>query len=249
MRRRTYLPLIWGILCLIVSKNSFSQEVKTDSSSQQSALNSTLSLFYTSIGKQSSLYNGTEYTFYDPIITGNAYFLDVKAFGPGSINYTGITFSHVPMLYDIYNDQVVVLLYNHFTKIALIKEKVKSFDYLDHHFININADTLGAGTILQSGYYDELYHGKSQVLAKRSKNIQATSSQTTIESYFNPVKAYYLRKNNIYYSIGSKGSMLDVLKDKKKQLQQYIRASQINFRQDPEEAMVKIASYYDQLSK
>jgi len=249
MRRRTYLPLIWGILCLIVSKNSFSQEAKIDSSSQQGALNSTLSLFYASVGKQSSLYNGTEYTYYDPIITGNAYFSDVKAFSPGSINYNGVTFNQVPMLYDVYSDQVIVLLYNHFTKIALVKDKVASFDYLDHHFINIVADTLASNTILLSGYYDELYNGKSQVLAKREKNIQTTSGQTSIESYFNPVKSYYLRKNNVYYSISSKGSMLDVLKDKKKQLQQYIRASQINFRKDPEEAMVKIASYYDQISK
>jgi hypothetical protein len=86
-------------------------------------------------------------------------------------------------------------------------------------------------------------------LAKREKNIQATGGQTTSESYFNTVKTYYLRKNNIYYNISSKGTMLDVLKDKKKQLQQYIRSAQINFRKDPEEAMVKIASYYDQLSK
>lgn len=249
MRRRTYLPLIWGILCLIVSKKSFSQGAKPDSSSQQGALNGTLSVFYASIGKQSSLYNGTEYTYYDPLITGNAYFSDVKAFAPGVVNYNGITFSQVPMLYDIYSDQIVVLLYNHFTKFALVKEKVTSFDYLDHHFVNIDADTLANNTVLQSGYYDELYNGKTQVLAKRSKNIQTAAGQTTLESYFNPVKSYYIRKNNVYYEISSKSSMLDVLKDKKKLVQQYIRASQLNFRRDPEEAMVKIASYYDQISK
>ncbi|HWZ02543.1 MAG TPA: hypothetical protein VNX40_02970 [Mucilaginibacter sp.] len=249
MKRCTYLPLIWGILCLIVSKNSFSQDAKTDSSSQQGALNSTLSLFNASIGKQSALYNGTEYTFYDPIVTGNAYFSDMKAFTPGSVNYNGITFRQVPMLYDIYSDQLVVLLYNNFTKFVLVKEKVKSFDYLDHHFINIDADSLANNTIIQSGYYDELYNDKLQVLVKRKKDVQTTSSQTTMEQYYNPVKSYYLRKNNVYYIISSKGSMLDILKDKKKQLQQYIRTSQINFRKDPEEAMVKIASYYDQLSK
>lgn len=248
MRSRPYLPLIWGILCLVVSKNSFSQETKIDSS-QKGALNNTLSLYYASIGKQSSLYNGTEYTYYDPIITGNAYFADIKAFTPGTLNYNGVIFRQVPMLYDIYSDQVVILLYNHFTKIALVKEKVKSFDYSGHHFIYINTDTLINNITLQSGYYDELYNGRSQVLAKREKNVQTTSSQSNLEQYFNEIKSYYLRKNNVYYSINSKGSMLDVLKDKKKQLQQYIRASEINFRKNPEGAMVKIASYYDQISK
>jgi hypothetical protein len=249
MRRRTYLPLIWGILCLIVSKNSFSQTTAVDSSAQPNALNNTLTFFYASIGKQSPLYNGTEYTFYDPTITGNAYYSDVKAFTPGSVTYNGIVFNQVPMLYDLYSDQVVVLLYNNFTKFALITEKVTSFDFLKHHFVNINADTLANNTEIKSGYYDELYNGRSQVLAKRSKNIQTTAGQASIESYFNSTKSYYLRKNNIYYSITSKGTMLDVLKDKKKQLQQYIKANQINFRKDPEDAMVKIAFYYDQLSK
>jgi len=249
MRRRTYLPLIWGILCLVVSKNSFSQVAGTDSSSQQGALTSTLSVFYASIGKQSPLYNGTEYTFYDPIVTGNAYFSDVKAFTPASLVYNGILFNQVPILYDIYSDQVVVLLYNHFTKFALVKEKVSSFDYLGRHFININADTLANNTVIQSGFYNELYNGKTQVLAKSSKNIQTTSGQNSIETYFNLSKSYYVRKNGTYYSVSGKGSMLDVLKDKKKQLQQYIRASQLNFRKEPEEAMVEVTSYYDQLSK
>ena len=68
------------------------------------------------------------------------------------------------------------------------------------------------------------------------------------ESYFDPAIDYYIRKNNTYYSVSSQGSMLTILKDKKKELQQYIRANQIKFRKDPEEAMVKIASYYDHLT-
>ncbi len=249
MRRNTYLSTIAFLLCAVVGKNSLAQTAHTDSSSQQNALNNTLSLFYASIGEQSRLYNGTEYYLSDPITKGNAFFSDVNAFTPGSIVYDGTYFNGVPMLYDIYYDKVVVLLYNHFSKFSLIKEKVKSFDFLDHHFININADTLGVNTIIKTGFYDELYGGKTQILAKRSKNIQtSTSGILGPEAYFNPVKDYYVRKNNTYYSFSGQGSLLDVLKDKKKEIQQYIKANQIKFRQDPEEAMVKIASYYDHLT-
>jgi hypothetical protein len=220
-----------------------------DSSSQQNALNNTLKFFSASIGKQSPLFNGAEYYFYDPHIKGNAYFLEARAFVPGAVFYDGELFTGVPMLYDIYSDKVVVLLYNHFSKFSLVNEKVKSFDLLDHHFVNINADTLVNNSIIKSGFYDELYNGKTQVLVKRSKNIQtATSGILGPESYFNLVKNYYLRKNKVYYSITGKGSMIDVLKDRKKQIQQYIKANQIKFRRDPEEAMVKIASYYDHLT-
>jgi len=247
MRKCTYLSTVVIILCLVVSKNSFAQVVNRDSSSQQNALNNTLTLFYASIGRQAPLYNGTEYYFYDPSIKGSAYFLDVKAFTPGSVYYDGLAYTGVPMLYDLYSDKLVVLLYNHFSKYALIKQKVQNFDFLDHHFININADTLSANSVISSGFYDELYNGKSQILAKRSKNIQTSTGGQTSESYFDSKTEYFIRKKNIYYSFSGKGSLLDVLKDKKKELKQYIRANQLNFSREPEEAMVKIASYYDHL--
>ena len=249
MKRITYLFTIAFLLCAVVGKSSFAQAARADSSSQQNALNNTLSLFYASIGEQSRLYNGTEYRFSDPVTKGNAFFSDVNAFTPGSIVYDGTYFNGVPMLYDIYYDKVVVLLYNHFSKFSLIKEKVKSFDFLNHHFINIDAGTLDVNTIIKSGFYDELYAGKTQILAKKSKNIQtSTSGILGPEAYFNQVKDYYVRKNNVYYSFGGEGSLLSVLKDKKKEIQQYLKANQIKFSQDPEEAMVKIASYYDHLT-
>jgi hypothetical protein len=251
MRRCTCFTLIMGLLCLFISYNSLAQPAApADSSSQQNALNNTLTLFYGAIGKQSPLFNGTEYSFYDPTIKGTAYFLDQKGFVNGSVYYDRVVFTGVPMMYDLYTDQLVVLLYNHFTKIALIQSKVVSFDILDHHFVNISADTLGNNTIIESGFYDELYKGKTQVLAKRSKDIQTSSGgQSGLESYFNFKQSYYIRKNNQYYSISGQSSLLDILKDRKKELQQYIRSSQIKFRKSPEDAMVKIASYYDHLTK
>ena len=250
MKKSIALSATACLLCIALSKNSFAQVARTDSSSQEYAFNNTLSLFYRSLGEQSPLFNGPEYYSYDPLIKGNAYFLEVNAFSPGSVHYDGAFYTGVPMLYDIHKDKVVVLLYNHFSKFSLVDEKVKSFDFLDHHFININVDTLRNNEILTSGFYDELYSGKTQVLAKRSKNIQTSAgSQTGPESYFDPQISYVLRKNNVYYSFSSKGSMLSILKDKKKELTQYIKAKDINFRKNPEEAMVEIASYYDHLIK
>src|ERR1017187_244133 len=131
MKKCICLPAITCLLCAFISKNSFAQVARTDSSSQQYALNNTLTLFYASIGEQSPLYNGAEYYFYDPTIKGNAYFSGVNAFTPGTVFYDGNLYSGVPMLYDIYSDKVVVLLYNHFSKFSLVKEKVRSFDFLD----------------------------------------------------------------------------------------------------------------------
>jgi hypothetical protein len=248
MRRCALFLSMAGVLCIVVNLPVLAQSAAPDSSLQRDALNNTFSLFYSSLGKQSPLFNGTESYSYDPLIKGNAYYADVNAFTPGVVNYGNIVFKNVPMLYDIYGDQVVTLLYNHFTKITLIKDKVSSFDFLDHHFIRVDTITFLNNPVIKPGYYDELYNGKLQVLVKYSKNIQTYTGGLTPETYFNAEKDYFIRKNNLYYSFSSQGGLLDILKDKKKELQKYIRENQIKYRKTPEEAMVKIASYYDHLT-
>jgi len=234
----------------IISKKCFSQAPATDSIPQQAALTNAVNFYNTTLGDQSPLYTGPEYFFYDPIIKGNAYFADVNSFTPGSVYYDGVLYSGVPMLYDIYSDKVVALLYNHFSKFVLLKERVKSFDISSHHFIHVVVDTTGVKKPeIKSGYYDELYNGKTQVLVKRMKSIQTnTGGLTGSESYFNPGKDLFLKKDDAYYAISGQGALIDALKDRKKELQQYIKANKIKFRKTPEEAMVKIASYYDHLT-
>jgi hypothetical protein len=249
MRKTLYLSALVGFIATVSVKNSFAQANPADSSSQQNALNNAKALFQASLGSESPLYNGPEYYFYDPLIKGNAYFMDMNAFTQGSVFYDGALYTGVPMLYDLYSDQVVVLLYNHFSKFSLLTDRVKSFDFLDHHFININADTISNKTSgISSGFYDELYNGKTEVLVKRGKSIQSNTGTLASERFFSPSHDFYFRKNNIYYKITSQGSLLDVLKDKKKLVQQYIKSSQIKFHRDPEDAMVKIATYYDHLT-
>ncbi len=239
--------------CLIISFNiqqSFAQAALSDSSSQHNAFNNAVTLYNTSVGNQALIFTGPEYYFYDPHIKGNAYFLEVNGFTPGTVYYDGVLYNHISMLYDLNTDQVVVLLPNHIAKFSIIKERVKSFDFLGHHFININADTLAENAGIKSGYYDQLYNGKTEILGKYSKSIQTTTGGVLgLENYFSDSKDFYVKRNNVYKSISSQGSLLDVLKDKKKELKQYIKANNIKYRDNPEEAMVKIATWYDQLTK
>ena len=248
---RIYPITITCLICICLAKLSAAQSLPSDTSARQSAFNNAIALYHSAIGAQSLLYNGPEYYFYDPNIKSNAYFLDVNGFTAGSIFYDGALYKGTQMLYDLYSDNVAVVLFNHYSKFSLIKEKVKSFDYLGHHFINIIADTISGNVKLKAGYYDEIYNGKLQVLVKRSKSIQVNSNGTAgIESYFTAAtREIYLKKNDSYYAISNEGVILNILKDKKRELQQFIKSSQIKFRKDPEDAMIKISSFYDNLAK
>lgn len=241
MKSFAFAAAISCLLCAVVSEKSFSQAL-SDTSSQQNALNKAISLFNFSAGQQSPIYNGPQYYLYSSTIKGNAYLQDVNDFTAGSVFYDGALYTGVPMLFDLVTDKVVVLLFDHFSTFSLINEKVQSFDLLGHHVINIHVDSL-SNPVIRSGYYDELYKGKIAILAKRSKSVQETAGG--VESHFSYKRELYVKKDNVYYSSNSLKRLLEVLKDKKKELQQYIKSSQISFRQNPEEAMVKIASYYD----
>lgn len=243
------------LLCFFIvfacfTNRALCQTVTDDSTMQKIALAHVVDGYNNSIGQMSRLYNGPEYEFYEPFIKSNAYFLDINAFKPGTLNYDGEFFGNVPMMYDLNKDLVVVLLYNGFSKYSLVNPKVQNFELFNHHFVYVPADSGSNSSAIDAGFYEEIYSGKLQVLVKWSKSIQTTSNLNTIESYFTVAKKhYFLKKGGSYYSTGSQGSFLDILKDKKKELQQYLKANKIKFKDNPEKAMYMMAAQYDQLSK
>lgn len=238
-----------GAFTLFLALNCFSQTLKPDSNARQNIIDKAIAGFYANAGDQSRLYNGPEYTSYERIIKGNAYFTEATGFSAGTVEYDGFVYKDVPMMYDLYKDCVVVLLPNKSARISLLSNRVQSFDLLGHHFVYIDADTLNS-KVIKSGFYDQLYKGRSEVLVKRSKSIQNSSVLVTvIETFFVAKKEIFLEKNGIYTGVGSQGSVLDVFKDKKKEIKQYVRSSQVKFSDDQERAIVNAASYYDQLTK
>jgi len=248
MIKKLLLGVIIAFLTFI-TKQTRGQTSATDTSEQRIAMERISDAYNTAIGLQSRLYNGPEYEPYSPTIKGNAYFQDINKFTSGTVTYDGLFFKDVPIMYDLNKDVVVVLLYNKFSMYTLLNERVERFDLLDHHFVNITSDSLHTNAGIEAGFYDELYHGHVGVLAKYSKSIQTNSGSNALETYFSQRKSFYLKKGNNYYSISGQGALLDILKDKRKELQQYIKTRKIKYRKAPEEAMVAIAGRYDELSR
>lgn len=242
------LPVFSVLFSMFLAGNAFGQQAQNENGGLQASLNQTASDFYIAIGQESRLYNGTEYHPYSPRIKGTPYFpLDAQTWATGEVTYDGVLYKGVPMMYDIVKDVVVALLYNHFSMYTLIDDRVQDFSFSGHHFVRISADSLvNDKSGISTGFYDQIYSGKLEVVAKWSKTIQQTSSSsTTLESYFTDTHDYYLRKGNTYYKVNSQSTFLNALKDKKAALQQYLRSNKIKFKQNPELAMIALATYYD----
>jgi hypothetical protein len=59
--------------------------------------------------------------------------------------------------------------------------------------------------------------------------------------------SYYIKKGNAFYPITSKKSLLNILKPKQKEVQQYLKKSNIKFKKTPEKAALMAVEYYNQL--
>ncbi|HWD90137.1 MAG TPA: hypothetical protein VG367_18545 [Mucilaginibacter sp.] len=242
-----------SIICFLGSigmGNAFGQSAQTDTA--QHAMSNVIANFYLNIGQQSRLYEGHEYIGYDPHIKGNALFpLDAQTWSLGEVTYDGFEYKNVPMMYDIYKDVLVALLYNHFSAYTLLTERVSNFSFSGHRFVRVNADGLvNDKSGITTGFYDQLYGGRTEVLAKRVKTIQNSTNQTlALETYFIEANDYYVKKGGVYYKVSGQGAFLNVLKDKKPELQKYMKDNGFKFRTNPELAMARLAAYYDQITK
>jgi len=236
----------FSFLFFIVSQ-TVSAQVNADSSNYKFAVLNLIKQFDQGIGEASRLHNGFAQNQYSSDITGNVYLDDLDSWSTGSVDYDGETFEGVPMLYDIYTDQVIVLLNSDNSSYRLVKDKVKGFDLRRRHFVRIPESEEG----IKSGFYEELYGGKSQVVNKLEKILVSTKGTAGMERYFSPVddyQHYYIKKGSKYYNVSSLSSVLEVFSDKKKEIKQFIKESKLRFNALRESSLVEIARYYDRLT-
>ncbi len=208
------------------------------------AISNTVTAYQNAIGAHSHLYRGAIYEYYDVRSISGPYFRDTIQLVNGNVTYYGTSYKNIPLIYDLNLKQVVTLLYDKSTKFALLSEGLSSFDLYGHHFISFMPDDQNKK--MDAGFYDELYNNKLQLLVKRSKSGQFES--LTAKRVYYLKNTYYIKKGTTYQSVSTKGQLLNLLGDKKKELKKYLKDSGIDYTDDKERAMVMLLTYYDRIT-
>jgi hypothetical protein len=224
--------------------NSYAQQ-KTDSVQYQIPVNNAVNNYKKTIVLQSGLYNGPEYVFYNRQKKDNVFYQDQSFWVNSTLVYDGATYTNVPLVYDLYKDEVVALLYSKTSNYVLISEKITGFTFVDHHFIYRSVEPGTAGSF-KSGIYDQLYNGKTEVLIRRTKNLVTLPNQ---DKLYPETENIFIKKAGKYYEADSKGSLLNVLKDKKKELRKYIKDNNLDFKENKDQAIARVVIYYDTLTQ
>jgi hypothetical protein len=233
--------LFYILLICILSQHVTAQNAD-DTTLRENALNA-IGVYYQNLGQESPLYNGSQYIEYAYTLQEGNPFFQVANFINGNVNLDGMIFRDVPMLYDIVKDQLIIQDFQKVYKINLPADRIQQFLLLGHLFVRLDASDQ-----VKTGFYDQLYKGKIALFAKREKKILEKYSNIQISKVVISQNVYYIKKDGVYYTVKNKSSLFSVLKSKKKEVQQYLKANDIKFKREPERAMIMAVKYYDQLT-
>ena len=234
--------ILTGLL-LLSPLACYCQVAKIDTSFLAQSKTKSIALYAATILDQSRLFNGSDYIVYIPRDEEHPYY-GSDDWTTGSVVYWEELYENVSLLFDLSIDQVIVE-HDRGSPVRLIPEKVQRFTILGHTFVRLLKDDKNK---LSDGFYDQLYNGKSKVYARFSKAYRETLQAPNVIPSFDESVRYYIVKDGNFHVVKTKGSVLQVLSDRKSELKNFLRKNRIRYNDDREKAIVRLTEFYDTLN-
>lgn len=182
----------------------------------------TIELGYASFDKlvgveNTSLFQGILYTESYRTVNDLKPFFKSTDFLYGNIWYKGQPYYNQLLKYDVFDDELLILLGDKGNTLRLSKKDVDSFTIQDHQFIHLKD-----GIDFESGYYEELFKNETfELYAKHKKKILERRSEKVVYYEFKDRKIEHLLfYQNQYHELNSKKDILQVFPNYKTQINQ-----------------------------
>jgi predicted GIY-YIG superfamily endonuclease len=239
--RKPFVSLIFILLSAAVG---FSQATAVDSLFFQEGKQNIQKIYDRALAGSHLLYNGLDYLKYEPLLDEHPFFLSDE-WAMGNVRYDGEFFADVPMLFDIANSKLIVSNYANGNKLQLNEELIDEFSIDAHSFVHRKhtSDTM----TLTPGFYESLYGGKTQVLARRVKKFHEKIQGYERTRSFDESTLYFVRIHGRFVGVARKHQVLRALGSNKKELRNFIRQNQL-FIKNRETSIVQVAKYFDTLN-
>jgi hypothetical protein len=235
------------LLALFLSGSAFSAFPQSgeDSTFLASTISNTINRYKKAIGVQARLYNGSQYKPPLHTIEEHPYFRS-DDWITGNVFYDGEYFRNVPLMLDLYSQQLITEHLSSGHAIQLVIEKLQHFTIADHHFEKIDSEAIG---LPEKGFYEILYPGETKVIARRKKFKREKIESSGIERTYEERNRLYIFKGGLFSPVKTKGSVLKLLGDQKQNLKKFIRTLPRPFSTYRERNLKDLAEYYDSLLK
>ncbi|MCF0053066.1 hypothetical protein MUK70_20135 [Dyadobacter chenwenxiniae] len=223
---------------------SFGQEVAASGPSKETAF--PIALYKAATSQSQNLYNGRQYYVYDNRSEEHQFF-EFRKWHNGVLMYDGQRFDSIPMLYDIFKDEVIIKHFNG-DHILLQSEKIDYF-YVDNHTFERLEAGKHINEQMRTGFYDVLYNGKTRTIVRRVKQRQEKIVDKMVIALYPQKNNIFVKKGDRYYGVGSKKSALNLFPEYKRELRKVLKDQKIKFRKNREVAIVTIVETYDKLAR
>jgi hypothetical protein len=193
---------------------------------------------------ESLLYVGSDYAEYESISGEHPYFKE-DDWMTGAINYNGTRYNNVPLQYDLSSQKLITEHITSGKKIQLVAEHVSWFSVDGHYFEYINRVNTKDVT---SGFYEVLANGSVKLLARRGKALQESTVTGKLEARFEESVNYFILKDDVFYPVRGKKSILNALKDKRSMLVAEVKRNRVKFGKDKQQALIKTVELYNEMN-
>ncbi len=191
------------------------------------------------------VYDGTDYLYYNFKMEGNPFF-EKDDSSKDWLSYKGIVYDPLSVKYDLVRNHVVILLPSGASGVVLDNEFVDSFMIAKHIFIRLNEDH--HQNLYNTGFYDLLFNGHVQLLARRAKTMSEELDYNSVTRIFSPKNHFYIHKKGLYYWVSNKKDVFRLLNEKKHELRKAMHQQQLKFRRNNFEAtLINVIAIYNKL--
>ena len=171
-------------------------------------------------------------------------------FDKGELRYNGKNYHNVEINLNSHLDEVYVKFNGSAIIVTLTNDMVEHFNIGNKFFLNLKDDEKVDSP--SPGFYQVLYSGKDVLLKKIKKVYQEQISQSytegannKLERSFKTAVTYYLFKDNVYYEVKNRSSIVNLYKNEKKEIGRFVRESNLNFYDLKDESYVAIMNFVE----
>lgn len=171
---------------------------------------------------------------------GNPYLIDRK-FGEGSLSINKISYTEVPLLYDVNADVVVTFhpIYNQ--KILIKSEKIEEFQLKDGSVFRKMAGNDSYG-LDKNGFYQVLNDGEIKVLIKHSKYIDPTNTVGKFTHVYLERQDYFYWYKDEFVLIRKQKQAFKSLGLSRKDVKKHLKGRSIYFSTEKEKFIQELAA-------
>ncbi len=149
-----------------------------------------------------------------------------KYTAPGSLVYDGVLFEDIDLQYNVFTQELVVLLETELSEryIIVTPDKVSYFSVYGHEFVQLAGDS-----VMEKGIYELAYGGvQSKVFVKHSYLQKEIIEGGAIDHIYEPKKKYFITNEFGTFRISGKKKLLEAYRESPR-LRAILKSQRIRF--------------------